>query len=388
MSKLSEYYLKTCIQHEDSNKLFIKWNWGAFLFGSIWLLYRGMFLYGLIYFLILFLEVGINYLVIDYYLAIMAFALHILLGMYGTSLFCNKYKTEILDQLNKSKIYLDCPGKKQQHNPSLTAVEESIMNLTKPNQSLILNNGAEFIQTILSEIKNNEKLFQVEYLDSSKNILFESQNLQTLDQTLSLFKLFLFEDKSLSSATTWIDSDIEISKDNSSTNEVNIKTRPILGLLFYIILSNTLSITEYFSQTVQELKLGLPLLNLTIVVKNKFSLDESNTKFESPSFRLIEKKLKTLKQGNENFVVLEEGANRFIQTKLSNINNNTKYYRVEYKLDNANIINIAKDNLTEQQVIQLFYKFYKYDNSFVKDTIWEKFELVKEKASTLPNHKK
>jgi hypothetical protein len=201
MSKLSEYYINSCKQHADSGKLFVKWNWWAFLLGPIWLFYRGMFLDGLIYFLILFLEVGLNYLIIDSYYTIAAFAMHILLGMFGTSLFCKKYKTEILDQLNKSKIQLDYSGKKQQINPSLIFIEELLTKLTnKPDQFLTLKNGKEFIQTILSETKNNEKLFHVEYLDSSKNILLESQSLQTLKQTLNLFKLFLFEDESLGKA--------------------------------------------------------------------------------------------------------------------------------------------------------------------------------------------
>ncbi len=115
-------------------------------------------------------------------------------------------------------------------------------------------------------------------------------------------------------------------------------------------------------------------MNVRIVVKNKFVLDASDIEFESPSFRLIKKKLKTLKQGDGEFVILKKDP-EFIQTYLSKVTDGIRYYHVEYKLDNSNIINIAKDALTEQQVIQAFYKFYKYDQSFITDTIWDKQKL-------------
>ena len=179
-----------------------------------------MFRHGLIYFFILFLEAGINYLtmyyfIIDFYLGIFAFIMHIFLGMYGVSLFCNKYRSDIINQSdgflksiekqqvnyknNEPQIYLDCSGKTQQKNPSFSFIKAALSNLTsKESQFLVLNNATGFIKAILSKENNVEKLFYLEYLDANKNLLFESQNLQSFDQSLVLFKLFLFEEESLS----------------------------------------------------------------------------------------------------------------------------------------------------------------------------------------------
>jgi hypothetical protein len=89
---LNQYYID---RSEDETKS--KWNWGAFIFGPLWLFYRRMYAYGFLYFII---EGVLHYLLswdksvfAPFMLLIVIYPLviHILLGCYGTRLFLDKY---------------------------------------------------------------------------------------------------------------------------------------------------------------------------------------------------------------------------------------------------------------------------------------------------------
>jgi len=96
MPKLKKHYLDYITKYSNTDKLHIKWNWAAFFLGPLWLFYRSMFLYGFMYFITLFAIFAFNSFLYPTYEIDIIFIVNILLGMYGTALFCHKYKKEIL----------------------------------------------------------------------------------------------------------------------------------------------------------------------------------------------------------------------------------------------------------------------------------------------------
>ncbi len=74
MFNFDKYYIDCYV---DSSKS--RWNWGAFIFGPLWLFYRRMYSYGFFYFTIMLLELALNYYFTDAFINISAFIMHIIM---------------------------------------------------------------------------------------------------------------------------------------------------------------------------------------------------------------------------------------------------------------------------------------------------------------------
>lgn len=147
-----------------------------------------------------------------------------------------KDNKEYLENKNKLGIYLNCSGKKKKIPRDIDVIKDALSNITdNDNQFLIIEINKNFIQTILSKTKDNKKLFHVEYFDNKKNILFECKDLQNYDQTINLFKLFMFEDISINQAVNWVDSGIEV-RTETAIKGFSFKYKLIWAIIFLIFI--------------------------------------------------------------------------------------------------------------------------------------------------------
>ncbi len=94
-----EYYVPKFKEMKQTGKK-TSWNWCAFLFSTFWLVYRKMYLYGAIFFLVI---NGLSY--ISTYLS---FAASICMGVFGNYIYMNR-----LESLSKEANLLDAGMKEQ-----------------------------------------------------------------------------------------------------------------------------------------------------------------------------------------------------------------------------------------------------------------------------------
>ena len=149
-----------------------------------------------------------------------------------------------------------------------------------------------------------------------------------------------------------------------------------MAFVFYALFSSALSITEYLSLTTQDFILGVPGLTFSMTMQNNFTLNYNDLLSENPSFKMVKKRLNSLKVESEDFVTLDRDG-EFIQSKFLGTVNDIKYYEILCKSKTSDDVFVTKDLLMYKKMMELIYKVNKNDMSFVKDTTWVKVPLSK-----------
>lgn len=143
---------------------------------------------------------------------------------------------EYLENKNNFVIYLNCSGKKKKIPRDIDVIKDALKKITyDEDEFLIIEIDKKFIQAILADNIDDKKLFHVEYFNSDKNILFECEDLQNYDQTINLFKLFLFDDSSINQAVNWVDSGIEVGAKTGIKSFI-LKYKNILLIILFLFL--------------------------------------------------------------------------------------------------------------------------------------------------------
>lgn len=188
---------------ENAKKNFIEFNGAAFVLGPIWMLHKGFVLEALIYFSIIALEVvySSSSAVPGLETTITVFALHVLLGFFGNTLACRKYwkakARETVDlssrsDLNSKKLTVFKSGKPVHIKKfEVSDVVRILQGLEEGfDHGVVLERQDGFAQTYVSETRNGEKFYHLEYRGSSEHDHFESKDLQPFEMTRPFFEKF------------------------------------------------------------------------------------------------------------------------------------------------------------------------------------------------------
>lgn len=268
MNDIHSYYRKVFNSY-DFQKPFMKWNWAAFFMGPLWLSYRGMHWYAVLYAAVFAVIIVVaSYFDSDALVRASSTGLGVTLAIYGNyfySLFLSqKYLKQggsiqnlSVDQLlnyapkpnilwalllntalalglictfipstlfnfDKPVLQISYAGDKATEefkNPDLKKISEGLKTLTNASNSfIILNSGEDFIQSILRYTDGKTPYYEVEYRINGAQ--FAYKDFLTLESALPLFSHFLHEKDLLKADPKWITMDAFL-KSNYDADKIN-----------------------------------------------------------------------------------------------------------------------------------------------------------------------
>lgn len=216
MKALPKYY-QAIFKERKPGSLFLEWNWGAFLFGPIWLLYRGMLVYSLLSILLLIVAPYLT----TYSWQKCLFILHIALAYIGTSLFGIYLKQRLgNDVVDYTRGYSDdfppapvlrISSKKKERELENVKEQDLIAALKNiviagNEEYIVLSRGDDFMQTYVTEYRDDKKLYHIEYRIGDGDLYYQNEVCNE-EKAIELFLKFFNKDKSYQLYGQWLPGD-------------------------------------------------------------------------------------------------------------------------------------------------------------------------------------